>query len=331
MQLRPFTMLHYAGNVRSETVNTNRLGYRGTKPTAEYPDEVTTKTKFTIVLTGGSAAFGRTAGSDDASLAKQLEAMLSDFCPTEVVNLAMGGYVSFTQFVAVSRYGMMLSPDLIVVIDGYNDVIMHGYPVYREPPGYPCYFSQMQKAVLCYRPPDMGVDDQFYWAGLIKRSALARAVFHLRWISLDEIAGESERRAHRQTISDRNARRIVDMYTYSEELLIRLAGAHDCPVLLATQPLRGYPGEMKEMWRRELFRLYPRIIEAGRHVCNTFGNAEHVDLTQAMPAPNGQFFSDGVHLNAKGQRKLATIVAETIRTRGWLPVESTDGKQKGAQ
>jgi len=77
-------------------------------------------------------------------------------------------------------------------------------------------------------------------------------------------------------------------------------------------------GSPEEKWCQELFRIHPRLIEAGRAVCRGKANAAYADLTEAMPPPNEQYFFDGVHCNDAGQRKVAEILAEKLKTSGLL-------------
>lgn len=77
-----------------------------------------------VLITGGSAVHGVGATSNEKTTAGQLEARLNAAQSTQkyrVLNLAMGSWIAYQEFVGLSLFGLPLKPDWVVVMDGHND------------------------------------------------------------------------------------------------------------------------------------------------------------------------------------------------------------------
>jgi lysophospholipase L1-like esterase len=77
-----------------------------------------------ILITGGSVVHGVGATANDKTTAGQLEAVLNarqSKYRYRVVNLGMGSWIAYQQFLGLSLFGLPLKPDWIVVMDGFND------------------------------------------------------------------------------------------------------------------------------------------------------------------------------------------------------------------
>lgn len=77
-----------------------------------------------VILTGGSAAHGVGASSNQAMLSGQMERRLNerqDQVRYRVLNLGMGSWVAMQQSIGLDLWGAMFDPDWIVVMDGIND------------------------------------------------------------------------------------------------------------------------------------------------------------------------------------------------------------------
>jgi lysophospholipase L1-like esterase len=77
-----------------------------------------------VLVTGGSAVYGAGATANDKTIAGQLEAVLNarqSKYKYRAINLGMGGWTSYQQFVGLLLFGPQLKPDWIVVMDGHND------------------------------------------------------------------------------------------------------------------------------------------------------------------------------------------------------------------
>jgi len=109
----------------------NEMGFRG-PPVAWHKPAGT----FRIVLLGGSATHGW--GTDDAdTIDAYMRARFAQKLPgvaIEVVNLALDGYDSAQVFERMRSDGVRLSPDLVIVNSGINDVRNARLAELGEPP-----------------------------------------------------------------------------------------------------------------------------------------------------------------------------------------------------
>ncbi len=106
-----------AGGLHAWTVRTDSLG-RGATPHASHPEP-----RVDVALVGGSAAFGVGQTSNETTLANQLERELErrTGARVEVHNLAVGGYTSFQEALALERFLSNHRADVVVSLSGYND------------------------------------------------------------------------------------------------------------------------------------------------------------------------------------------------------------------
>jgi hypothetical protein len=77
-----------------------------------------------IVITGGSAAHGVGATSNETTAAGQLEKLLNERQTRyryRVLNLANAGWVAYQQFIGLALFGLPLDPDWAITMDGHND------------------------------------------------------------------------------------------------------------------------------------------------------------------------------------------------------------------
>ncbi len=78
-----------------------------------------------VLLTGGSAAVGWGASSQDKMIYRLLERSFNAHAPCRatlrVFNLAMGGSASYQNYIALNRWGHQLEPDIVLSISGSND------------------------------------------------------------------------------------------------------------------------------------------------------------------------------------------------------------------
>lgn len=77
-----------------------------------------------VLITGGSAVHGVGATANDRTIAAELESVLNrrqSVHRYRVLNLGMGGWIAYQQFVGLTIFGLPLEPDWIVNMDGHND------------------------------------------------------------------------------------------------------------------------------------------------------------------------------------------------------------------
>ena len=101
------------------TVNVNASGMRGPEVAAK-PAKV-----VRVLVSGGSFVFGYGATGDDRTVAAELQRLLRAELAgreIEVINVGVPGFVVTQQLVDLETRGLALDPDLIVFIDGLNDI-----------------------------------------------------------------------------------------------------------------------------------------------------------------------------------------------------------------
>jgi len=105
---------------KSDTISINSLGFRGNEFSLQKPDEI-----YRIFMLGGSTVFGHGATSDQTTIPGYLQEFFRDSSgkyEIEVINSGIQGADSFTELNLIETKLLDLSPDMIIVYDGWNDL-----------------------------------------------------------------------------------------------------------------------------------------------------------------------------------------------------------------
>ncbi len=97
-----------------------------------------------ILLTGGSAMHGVGASDNKNSIAGIMQSRLNESSTRykyRVINLAMGSWVAYQQFIALDMFGSSFDPDWVVSMDGVNDC--SGGANHRAGSGNPIFWANM--------------------------------------------------------------------------------------------------------------------------------------------------------------------------------------------
>ena len=102
-------------------MKTNHWGFRGKEISSKKPLNVKR-----VLLLGGSVAFGRTATSEDRTIASQLEKKLNQITHDgnprwEVINLAVPDFISIQELYLLVKTGFQFEPDIVISFSGVND------------------------------------------------------------------------------------------------------------------------------------------------------------------------------------------------------------------
>ena len=107
----------------SESITINSLGLRGDEFSNIKPSDT-----YRIFMIGGSTMFGAGATSDETTISGYLQNILdeNDFgFDVEVINAGIQGADSNTELSLIEQKLMGLSPDLLIIYDGWNDLREH--------------------------------------------------------------------------------------------------------------------------------------------------------------------------------------------------------------
>ncbi|MDP3395049.1 MAG: hypothetical protein Q8S57_00045 [Methanoregula sp.] len=121
-QLSPMTGFIPLPDQNLAHIHTNSKGFRG----SEVPLKKGPGVKRVLLL-GGSVAFGRTATSDNTTIASHLEIILNNNKDLtfkgrwEVINLAVPDFITYQELVLLVNTGLAYEPDIVVSLTGFND------------------------------------------------------------------------------------------------------------------------------------------------------------------------------------------------------------------
>jgi len=111
-------------NQHYPTVHVNSDGFRGA--------EINNDDTYRIFVVGGSTVYG-SGVSDNETIPAKLEQELKakGFYGVQVINAGVPGIHSFTEYALIKNKIIKFQPDLIVVYDGYNDLVRHFDDYYK--------------------------------------------------------------------------------------------------------------------------------------------------------------------------------------------------------
>ena len=337
------------GNQTSKYWHINPQGFRDTDPVSvAKPSE-----EIRIFVLGGSTAFGYGNSSNAVTISQQLEKRLAqrlkqqqtapqlyqpDVLPNNkqekqkylakparikpgnyrVINASVPGYASGNELAQVALQILKYKPDLIVVLNGYEDLML----------------SSNEEAAQIPQLKDLAGDDSEgfvnYIAQVIKpienKSYLAKIVQD-KWLnpqkgdrSADLILDEETAKLVQHLPSDSaELQKRVDRYANNQKQILNLSAAARVPLIVAMQPeitgrnpsqLTQAEGKIaQELGRTYIKKVrsdYPVLIEQTQKLAQAFpSNIKAVDLyqlTDKYPSPS---FIDAIHLNEAANQKVA--------------------------
>ena len=285
----------------------NTMGYRGPLVDTAKPKGV-----FRIVLLGGSTMAGYGVDDDqtiDAYMRTLMKSRYPNSC-VEVVNLALGGYDSYQDYERLRVDGLRLSPDVIVLHTGINDVRNARYPDLGSPPDrrtliWESVMSQLRAAQAT--GPSV-------WSTVKHYSYLARLPGYIR---------EILRQGHELTAirQDGPYDSAVEYFALNVTRVVNLGLGAGAAVVLSTPPsaipMRNAPSDPveKSYWIRDAGtteayrrRLADRLREIAR--AERAGGNQVSYVSHALTLDQ---FLDDAHLTAGGNAAVARDLVEAIQ------------------
>lgn len=307
LAMHPFAVYINLPGQQKRFFTTDEQGFRGPRRARD-----PAKSK-TIVVVGGSAAFGTGLESDAETFPARLEAGLHD---VGVINAAAIGHLSGQELAYLVAELVDLKPDLVIAVDGFNDLIdqQGGERRTIHTAGVNNAFFLMERRLHRLYRQESG--------GLLRRILAAFPLVFTNTARLLWLGGEAIDRApspdsHRKggVAIDRKPETLARLYAANVVKMSKVAAAFGARFLCVIQPdqqsfLRGRSGD-------KLSRSYQLFRSEARRWLQASG-VEHIDLNESPGAFEFHMFMDRVHPDARGQQVLADIVGETIRERALL-------------
>lgn len=300
--LDPHLIYRQRSNQRLERVTINAQGFRG-------PDFVKAKAPGAarVVVVGGSVAFGYGASSDAAvwtvPLARDVAAQLSAR-EVEVLNAGVCGYDSMQERILLETELLDLAPDVVVVIDGYNDM------------NSSCEVPADKRLAMpsFYELDELHTEATRWWKTLLRLSALYRATER----RLKRRANASVPAEHWRLHPDALAR-----YGRNLRAIGRIAGSCGARLVIVAQPEpfgRTKPAPAAEApaldvnlpgYAEFMRTSYPLFRAEAKEAARSMG-AGFVDATPTFDGLTEPMFCDRIHLNDRGNELLAATVAPAV-------------------
>jgi lysophospholipase L1-like esterase len=293
-----------ARDPREDRIVINSLGYRS-------PERPRPKPRFVqrVVCAGGSTTWDPFAVTNDAAWPSQVEQGLrARGTAAEVWNAGFPGWTSLENLIALSLRDVDLSPDVVVLYQGINDL----QPAAHVPvePDYTPFHSDMQLSLL-----GLGVPPLPWYERLVMVERAHDALFGPRggWLTGRPQSAETVRRvvhADGVRVFERNVRSFV-----------AVARAHGARVLLVTQHLhvvkerhRNMDGLFQfafpDLDPESAVRQLARLNDVLRAIAAT-GDADLFDADRDVRW-NTNDFVDTMHTSGRGSRKLAEALVEPV-------------------
>jgi hypothetical protein len=141
----------FTGQEQKADVRANNEGYND-------PHDFDWRTRYAkasnekvVLFVGGSTAWGVGSSSFSTTIAGQLQAELNrqqSRVKYTVINLGMGSWIAYQQFIGLEMWGAEFDPDWVVIMDGHNDAGVGC--AYSQGVTNPLYFPVIKYLVDAY-------------------------------------------------------------------------------------------------------------------------------------------------------------------------------------
>jgi hypothetical protein len=237
------------------TVRTNSLGYNDPHEFIVGQTYKKAANEKVVLFTGGSAAWGVGATATDRTVAGRMQYYLNSLQSGQrytVINLAMGSWIAFQQFIGLQEWGSQFDPDWVVSMDGFNDAGVGCN--FSQGAGNPMYFATMRSYIDGYL---MSTQRPVFYRGwleneLIKHSKAYRIITGKKFVPDDRIFDQSSSESspiRRQIIPTKlgAARQMLAFYLASERGMLNLFPR--ARYILSSQPVvNPMPGDFNDIF-----------------------------------------------------------------------------------
>lgn len=324
-------------------VRFNSLGFRSPEFTNLPPKKVN---EFRIIITGGSVAESWNIG-EKCTLDRQLHEALTILHPEidfKIFNLASGGWKSFQELIAIQLYGLDIQPDLVIALDGFNDVEHAYYMPINEAysNGHIRMAFEKYKSWIKSGPLDLFKDFKiiYFIKGIFSPREVHAENYQSSKYPRYAIKAEPGKLATQleslpvrieeikaRTDFDPYNRQVVDNYLKDIRLMARSVSTVNAYLIVALQPTLYLKNPLSSDEERVLWKYYApevnfvvqgyiRISEELTKLSKKEQNMIFCDLSNIFDGDNRTIHGDYAHMNNIGYGivadKLAKIIAKHI-------------------
>lgn len=334
---------------KSEFWQINEQGVRDSEPLPLAKP----KNEIRIFILGGSTAFGQLNPNNQTTISHYLEASLKQrvkqqksspaqyrpdvfpfFAPTRrqliklppkiregnyrVINAAVPGYTSGNQLAKLALRILPYQPDLIVVLDGYEDVMLQSSFPKADIPHIDEFLADAKGYFR--NSLDFSVDQ---WLGSTALVKTFNSFTPQSSVSLDQtsLAVNNDGKSLKSYLPNdaEELKRRVDRYRENYKQLIKLSARWEIPVVLAIQPeitsrsvdkLTAEEKAIRDRLGKNYLENFPKaygeLVKASQHLAKAFPkNVKVVNFYQSNSSFPTPMFSDTVHLTDQSNRVIA--------------------------
>lgn len=248
----------YTNEVIPSTVKANNRGFNERRDFDFATPYQKAENERVVLFTGGSTAWGVGSSSTETTVAGRLEHYLNTLqkeLKYTVVNLGMGSWIAYQEFIGLELWGAAFRPDWVIVMDGHNDAgvgCANSQGVMN-----PLFFPAISSYVNAYLGSGQ-IRPVFYrgWIEnqIIKYSVAYRMLTGKNYIhnpqSYDETNTDTSRDEYRKIVLPTkigDSRRILDFYLKAQEAMLGLFP--QARYILSTQPMvNQFTGEFTDVY-----------------------------------------------------------------------------------
>ena len=327
----------------------NEQGFRDSEPLPVAKPEGEVR----IFILGSSTAFGYGSSSNQNTISELLELRLQerlqqqqnapqlykpDILPLDeearaealkkpsqlksgsyrVINVAVPGYASGNQLAQLALQIIQYQPDLILVLNGYEDLMLSAEETATQIPQLEEYLDDAPSYLLAsVNKLLQPIEDKSYLVRILQNSALRQQdITEDTFVFLNKTGQELANIAPQD---EEELQRRIDRYFQNHKQIVTLATGANAAVIVATQPeitgrnpsrLTPTEGEIVTQLGRTYIQqikdTYPRFVGANQYLAQIFPkNVKAIDLynlKDEYPAPS---FIDAVHLTETANAMVA--------------------------
>ena len=279
----PLPLVHYEPDQKTDTVSINSHGFRG----EEFEKEKINDREYRIFVLGGSVLYGLYATSDNTTISGYLQEFYNEFTTdrdVRVINAGANGHESFAETYLVKNKIIDLNPDLIIVLDGWNDL---GAPLERE-----------------YKEPK-GMEQLEQYSSIIRKYYKTIQFYEFIERIWEKQIGENKRE-----INDGTANQKSELWKSRWKEICELGEKENFKVIITLQPIVGAGNKILADWELKFVKEAAGSAASYNFMRDKLNELETScavteDLTNIFDNETELIYFDYVHMGDKGNRIIA--------------------------